>query len=67
MKMKLRKLPATLWAGFCDGKIDLEPYQGPSKLYGVLYASKRAARECYQDVRRVLIIGAPDKPKKRGR
>lgn len=64
MKMKLRMLPATMWAGFCEGKIDLEVYTGPTKVYGVLYPTKKAALECYQDVRRVLVIGAPDRKRK---
>ena len=64
--MKLRKLPATLWAGFCDGKIDLEPWQeGPTKIYGVLYPSRKAASECYQDARRVQIVEV--KPKRKAR
>lgn len=52
----IHKLPKTLWAGFVDGKIDLDTYQGQDgTFYGVLYTSKREAKRHYQDVRRVEI------------
>ena len=54
--MSFRKLPTKLWAGFSNGRMDVEPYLGPSgSTYGVLYTSKREAERHYQDVRRVEV------------
>lgn len=55
MTKNTHKLPKKLWAGFIDDRVDFDPYKGPSKMYGVLYTSKRAAKECYEDVRRVEV------------
>ncbi len=50
------------WAGFCDGKIDLEltiggspPHRSDDLIYGTIYSTCKEARKCYQDVRRVEI------------
>lgn len=54
--MSWKKLPTTLWAGFSNGRMDVQPYKGPSgTFYGVLYTSKREALKHYQDVRRVEV------------
>lgn len=48
------KLPVKRWAGFVDGRVDLEYYRGPSgTIYGSLY--KRKSDAPYQDVRRIEI------------
>lgn len=49
------RLPRKLWAGFSEGKIDLDQYQGPGGWYGVLYESRREAKQFYDDVRRVEV------------
>lgn len=53
----VHKLPKTLWGGFIDGRLDLDFYQnvGSGKKYGILYSSRRAAKECYDDVRKVEV------------
>lgn len=52
--MITRKLPTKMWAGFCNGRMDVEPFVNESgTVYGVLYTSKAAASRCYQDVRQV--------------
>lgn len=57
MKRKnVYKLPAKLWTGFIDGRIDLDFFQGAYGVeYGRLYKSRRAARANYEDVRQVEV------------
>lgn len=57
--MKTVKLPATLWAGFEAGRMDVDAWHGcvagAGAYYGVLYTSKREALKHYEDVRKVII------------
>ena len=64
--MKIKKiltLPHSFWAGFVNGRVDLDPYQSGSGVlqYGVLYRTRQEARRCYQDVRRVNVAECPPK------
>lgn len=66
MKKKTKAVRA--WAGFCDGKIDLDltiggspPHMSDDNIYGAIYKRKKDAP--YDDVRRVEIKEI--KPKRR--
>lgn len=49
------------WCGFSDGSPDIDPALGGAppnaapQFYGVLYRTRKEARRCYEDVRRVMI------------
>ena len=54
------KLPAKMWGGFIDGRLDLDHYHEPgSKPYGILYRSRAEAKTRYDDVRRVCLMHSP--------
>lgn len=57
------KLPRTFWAGFVDGRLDLDPFPGTDGYYGTLYTSKREARQRYEDVRMVSVMLCPNQGK----
>ena len=44
-----------MWAGFMDDKPDFDLYVGSNVVYGVVYPTRKLARERYQDVRRVEV------------
>ena len=45
----------TAWAGFIDGRPDIEVEGAADDRYAKLYRLRREARKFYQDVRRVEI------------
>jgi hypothetical protein len=58
------------WAGFSDGKIDLDlciggepPHRSDDKIYGAIYRVRKDAP--YEDVRRVEIRELPRKKRKK--
>lgn len=54
--MTKRKLPAKLWAGFVDGKMDIGAMLDANwGAHGMLYETRAAAQRMYQDVRRVEV------------
>ena len=51
-----KKVTPTLWAGFVEGQIHLEPEPRlMNDHYGMLYKTRAEARKYYQDVRRVRV------------
>lgn len=60
MKKPAKAKPVLAWAGFVDGKIDLDlciggcpPHRSDDNIYGAIYRRKKDA--AYEDVRRVEI------------
>jgi hypothetical protein len=53
------------WVGFVDGKLDWygaqEYYRGV--VHANLFKSRKAAKKCYDDVRRVEIVVVKEQPK----
>ena len=46
------------WAGFIDGRLDIETEPRPLEhydSYGALYRTKKIAKQFYDDVRRIVI------------
>lgn len=62
--MTTKKLPAKMWAGFLDGKMDVGAVVCAMYGYhGMLYETKKSAQRMYEDVRRVEVREV--KPKRR--
>ena len=59
MKRKPRKWK--MWAGYLDGKIDLDWFIG-HKVYGFVYPTRALARQSYDDVRPVEVREIVSKP-----
>jgi len=61
------KLPAVMWGGFINDRLDLDHYVNDSgSVYGVLYRTRKEASERYDDVRRVSLMQCPPKRRRRG-
>lgn len=54
--MAKKRLPATMWAGFIDGKMDVcAVVDAMCGYHGMLYETQKSARRMYSDVRRVRV------------
>lgn len=65
--MAKKRLPATMWAAFIDGKMDVGAVVDAMYGYhGMLFETKRSAQRMYSDVRRVRVLEAKKPAKEEG-